>query len=127
MENADETHFALKMDNVRKMDLKGDAVIKYADFVFGSDLIIMMVRLTGGKHACVQPYTLIYMNQSRPYLVSGVPDDVPEVFLPFVSKGWMDEATWRESFSKHRALPNLSMGRKRNLFIDNCSSHPGNS
>lgn len=105
------------------LGLKGDEVNKYADFVSGGDPITMMVRLTGGKNASVQPCMLIFMNQNRSYPIRGVPDDVPGVCYRSSPKGWMDGATWKEWLGEPRALPKLIMGRKRHLFVDNCSSH----
>lgn len=65
VENADETHFVLKMDNGRTLGFCGENIIKYAGFVSGGDPITMMVRITGGKHASIQPPQLIFQNASR--------------------------------------------------------------
>lgn len=59
IENAYETHFVLNMDNGLTLGLKGNENVKYADFVSGGDPINMVVRLTGGKHATIQPPILI--------------------------------------------------------------------
>lgn len=96
MEDADETHFVLNLENGRKLVLKADEVIKYAEFLSGNDLVTMTGRLTGGKHACVQPYMLIIMNQNSSYPICRVRDDVPGVCCCSSPKGWMDGATWKK-------------------------------
>lgn len=125
IENEDETHFVLNMDNGRTLGLKEEESVKYSDFVSDGDPITMMVRFTGGKNASIQPCMLIFKNQNRSYPIRGIPDNVPGVCYRSSPKGWMDRETRIEWLSEPRALPRLPYGNTRTLFVDNCSSHSG--
>lgn len=118
-ENADETHFVFNMDNGRTLGFIGDNDVKYADVVSGGEPITMVVRLTGGVNASIQPTMLIFKNQARSYPIRGVVDDVPGVSYRSSPKGWMDSRVWPEYIS---SLKKKGV-RSRQLFVDNCSSH----
>ena len=45
MENFDETHFVINMDNGRTLGFKGDTDVKYADVTSGGEAMTMVVRL----------------------------------------------------------------------------------
>ncbi len=47
IENIDETHFVISMDNGRTLGFAGDDNEKYADVVIGGEGITMIVPLTG--------------------------------------------------------------------------------
>ena len=47
MENIDETHFVVNMDNIRTLGFKGDNVVKYVDVVLKGDSMTMVVRISG--------------------------------------------------------------------------------
>lgn len=123
IENADETHFVFNMDNGKTLGLKGDRHVKYADVVSGGDPITMMVRLTGGPNARIDPPILIFKNDNRSYPIRGVPDNVPGVCYRSQPKGWMDGELLREWLSEPRAIEALPMRRQTVLYVDNCSSH----
>jgi hypothetical protein len=48
IENIDETHFVINMDNGRTLGFRGDTIVKYADVVSGGDSMTMVVRIFGG-------------------------------------------------------------------------------
>ena len=43
IENLDETHFTMNMDNSRALGFQGDTSVKYADVVVGEEAITMIV------------------------------------------------------------------------------------
>ena len=49
VENVDETHFVVNMDNGRNLSFVGCGEVKYADVSSGGEGITMMVQITGGK------------------------------------------------------------------------------
>lgn len=117
-ENADETHLVYNMDNGRTLGFIGDNDIKYTDVVSGGDPITMVVRKTGGKASMIQPPMLIFKNQSRPYPIRGVPDDVTGDYYRRSPKGWMDSQVRPDYISSLKKIH----GRHRHLFVGNCSS-----
>ena len=48
VDNADETHFLINMDNGRTLGFRGDEHVKCADVTCGGEGMTMMVRLSGG-------------------------------------------------------------------------------
>jgi hypothetical protein len=56
VENGDETHFYINLDNGRTLGFIGDEHVKYADVVSGGIGMTMLLRNTGGKNAycCVK-------------------------------------------------------------------------
>ena len=48
MENVDETHFVINMDNGRSLGFRGDSTVKYADVVAGGESMTLVVRISGG-------------------------------------------------------------------------------
>ncbi|MEM7298840.1 MAG: hypothetical protein AAF391_11305, partial [Bacteroidota bacterium] len=129
VENADETHFVVNMDNGKTLGFIGDRHVKYADVVSGGDSMTMMVRLTGGVSAMICPPMIIFSNANRSYPIRGVEDSVPGVCYRSSPKGWMDSDTWISWLQEPRAISALPGGVERTLFVDNCSSHilDGNS
>ena len=60
VENVDETHFVVSMDNGRNLSLVGCREVKYADVSSGGEGIARVVRITGGKNALIQPPVVHY-------------------------------------------------------------------
>lgn len=50
VENADETHFFINVDNGRTLGFRGSSDVKYTDVVSGREGFTMMVRQTGGRN-----------------------------------------------------------------------------
>ena len=48
MENIDETHFVINMDNGRTLGFQGDTLVKYAEVVSNGDSMVMVVWILGG-------------------------------------------------------------------------------
>ena len=47
MENIDETHFVVNMDNGRTLGFWGDTSTKYAEVVSSGDSMTLVVRISG--------------------------------------------------------------------------------
>jgi len=123
LENVDETHFVINMDDGRTLSFIGANDVRYADVSSGNDAITMVVRLTGGRKASIQPPFLIFLNKSRNYPIRGVPDDVPGVSYRTSPKAWMDRTVFVQWLSEPRAIRKDEFGRKKVIFVDNCSGH----
>ncbi|CDF38688.1 unnamed protein product [Chondrus crispus] len=125
VENDDETQFVFNMDSGRTIGLRGDENVKYAYVVSGDERITMMVRITGGPHACIAPM-LVFKNENCSYPIRAVPDTVPGVCYRSGKKGWMDNRVFQEWLSEPRAIRALQNTQRRVLFVDNCSGHNEN-
>jgi hypothetical protein len=67
MENLDETHFTVNMDNGCTLGFRGDTVVKYADVVAGGDAMTMVIRILGGRRSMVEAPMLIFTNGNNNY------------------------------------------------------------
>lgn len=121
--NADETHFVVNMDNGRTLGFAGSSDVKYADVVSGGEGMTMLVRLSGGRDARIEPPFMVFMNKGRNYPIRGTPDDVDGVAYRTGPKGWMDTLVMPQWLSEERVIKALPNGRRRVLFVDNCSGH----
>lgn len=123
VENSDETHFAINMDNKKTLALKGSDNVKYADVVGGGDGMTLMVRVTGGVDAKIYASLMIFSNKDRSYPIRGLVDDVPGVCYRTGPKGWMDHQVFVQWLEEKRANPPDKYGRRKVIFMDNCSGH----
>ena len=60
IDNADETHFLINLNNNRMLGMCGDAEVKYADVVSGSEGMTMMVRISGGQDVIIEAAFLLF-------------------------------------------------------------------
>ena len=123
VENMDETHFVINMDNGRTLGFKGDGDVKYADVVSGGEKMTMVVRISGGPRSIVETPMMIFCNNNRSYPMRGLPDDVPGVSYRTGPKGWMDGLVFAQWLGNRRAISRDLQGRKRVIFLDHCSGH----
>jgi hypothetical protein len=123
IENMDETHFVINVDNGRTLGVRGDDDVKYADVVSGGEGMTMMVRITGGPSALIQAPMMIFTNKSRSYPIMQVPDNVPGVSYRSGPKGWNDKTVFPQWFSEPRAYQGDPYGRQKVMFLDNCGGH----
>jgi hypothetical protein len=72
VENADETHFVINMDNGKTLGFRGDNDVKYANVVSGRMGMTMLVRLTGGPGATICAPFMMFQNASGSYPIRGV-------------------------------------------------------
>lgn len=62
IENEDEPHF-VNIHNAGTGGMRGDEHVKYVDVVSGEEGMSMMVRVTCGARASVQPPMLVFNNE----------------------------------------------------------------
>ena len=48
MENVDETHFVVNLDNGHTLGFRGDTTVKYVEVVSGGESMMMVIRISGG-------------------------------------------------------------------------------
>eukprot|EP00171_Calliarthron_tuberculosum_P022372 IDg22372t1 len=123
VENADETHFVINIDNGRTLGFSGESEVKYADVVSGGEGMTMVVRISGGRDAIIEAPFMVFKNDSRSHPIRGVPEDVPGIAYRTGPKGWMDTVVMPEWLSERRIIGPLPHERKRILYVDNCSGH----
>lgn len=83
----------------------------------------MIVRLSRGWNAQIEPLFLVFTNKERNYPILGVPDSSPEVAYRTRPKGWIDTVGILFSLSETLAISVLPNGHRRHLWVDNCSGH----
>ena len=101
IENIDETHFIINMDNGRTLGFRGDENVKHADVVSGGESMTMMVRITGGPDSHIKAPMIIFQNVNRNYPIQGVPDDIPGVCYRTGPKRWMDRQLFPQWMLEH--------------------------
>lgn len=123
IENADETHFVVNMDNGRTLAFRGDVAIRYADVTSECDGMKMMVRVSDGAGAKLENPFMVLRNSNAFYAIRGVPDDIPAVNYRTGPKGWIDKRVITQWVRERRLIGPLPSGPRRELFMNNCSSH----
>ncbi|KAH9530592.1 hypothetical protein CY35_20G010900 [Sphagnum magellanicum] len=94
VENIDETHCKVNLDNDKTLGFRGDNDVKYADVVSGGMGMTLMIRLTGGPHARIYNPCVIFQNASESYPIRRVPNDVPGVCYRMTKKGFITQKLW---------------------------------
>lgn len=122
VENCDETHFMINLDNGHTLGFSGEKEVKYADVVSGGEGFTMVVRLTGGRDARVAPPFMVFKNADSNYPIRNVPDTVPGVAYRTGKKGWMDRKVMCQWLSESRVITEIP-NHRRLLYLDNCSGH----
>jgi hypothetical protein len=123
MENLDETHFTVNMDNGRTLGFRGDTVFKYADVVAGGDAMTMVIRISGDRRSMVEAPMLIFTNGNSHYPIRGLEDTIPGVCYPIGPKGWMDQGLFSQYFEEPRAYQPDLYNRTKTIWADNCTAH----
>lgn len=54
--NADETHLIINVENGRTLGFAGMSDMKYADVVSGGEGVTMLLRLSDGRDARIEPH-----------------------------------------------------------------------
>jgi hypothetical protein len=121
VENMDETHLRINMDNGRTIAEIGDRNVKYLDVLSGGQGMTMMVRLSGGAGEIIANPFIVFQNESRSYAIRKVPDNVPCVSYRSQQKGWVDQKVMLEYISDSSTLPKDRDDKRRTLYFDNCS------
>jgi hypothetical protein len=98
IENIDEIHFVVNVDNGRTLGFREDTTVKYVDVVSGGDSMTMVVRISGGRRYLIEAPMLIFTNGNGTYTIRGLDDNIPGVSYKTGPKGWMDQALFPEFF-----------------------------
>ena len=69
IDNLDETHFVINVDNGRTLGFRGNSIVRYAEVVSGGDSMIMVVRISRGRRAMIEAPMLIFINMNGNYLI----------------------------------------------------------
>ena len=104
MDNIDETHFVINVDNGRTLGFRGDSTVRYAEVVFGGDSMTMVVRISGGRRAMIEAPMLIFTNTNGHYPIRGLEDNVLCVCYRTSPKRWMDQTIFLQYFEEPRAF-----------------------
>ena len=83
----------------------------------------MMFRISGCRDAIIENSFLVFQNKHRSYPIQGVAEGKYGVSYRSGSKGWIDRTVFSQYFGERKVVHALPNGRKRILFIDNCSGH----
>ena len=119
MENVEETHFVVNLDNGRTLGFRDDTTVKYAEVVSGGESMTMVIKISGGRRSMIEAPMLIFTNSGNNYPIRGLEDNIPGVCYRTGPKGWMDQTLFAEFF----ADPWAFHGRRKLVWIDNCTSH----
>jgi hypothetical protein len=67
MENVDETHFLINIDNGKTLGFRGDQAMKYSDVVSSGEAMTMVMRVTGGVRGKIIAPMIVFMNAAGAY------------------------------------------------------------
>ena len=67
MENVDEIHFVVNLDNGCTLGFRGDTTVKYAEVVSGKDLMTMVIRISRRRRSMIKAPILIFTNSASNY------------------------------------------------------------
>jgi hypothetical protein len=87
IENIDETHFVVNMDNGHTLGFRGDTTVKYADVVSGGDSMTTVVRISGRRQSLIEAPMLIFTNGNSTYPIRGLDNNIPWVSYKTGPKG----------------------------------------
>lgn len=128
VENVDETHFVINMDNGKTLGFRGDENVKYADVVSGGIGMTMVVRITGGPLARIEVPMIIFQNDNCSYPIRGLEDAVPGVAYRTARKGFMTSVVWKQWLSEPIVQSTRNQGnRTRVIWCDNYGGHKDDS
>ena len=113
MENVDEIHFVVNLDNSRSLGFRGDTTVKYAEVVSGGKPMTMVVRISEGRRSMIEAPMLIFTNSDSNYPIRGLEDNIPGVYYKMGPKGWMDQALFAKFFADPQAFQADIHGRQK--------------
>jgi hypothetical protein len=123
MENLDELHFVVNLDNGHMLGFRGDTSITYAKVVSGGDSMTMVVRISRGRRSMIEAPMLIFTNVHRSYPIRELEDTIPGVTYKTGPKGWMDQSIFPEYFNEPQVFQADVQQRTKVVWLDNCSNH----
>jgi hypothetical protein len=123
IENVDETHFVINMENGKTLGLRGDQTVKYADVVSGGEAMTMVVRVTGEVRAKIMAPMIIFTNAGGAYPIRGVPNNMPGVTYQSSQRGWMSMDIFSQYFDDPIAYQGDRFNHRKQVWVDNSSTH----
>ena len=113
MENVNEIHFVVNLDNGCTLGFRGDTTVKYAEVVSGGESMTMVIRISGGHRSMIEAPILIFTNSGSNYPIRDLEDNIPKVCYRMGPKGWMDQVLFAEFFADPRAFQANIHGRRK--------------
>jgi hypothetical protein len=123
MENVDETHFLINVDNGKTLGFRGDQAVKYSDVVSGGEAMTMVVRVTGGVRGKIMAPMIIFTNAAGAYSIQGVRDNVPGITYRSSPRRWMNMGIFAEYFAVPIAYQGDQYGHWKQVWVDNSLTH----
>lgn len=90
MLNSDETLFVIHLHTKNFLSYRGQQEIKYAEIVSGIDGITLLVTLSGGSDAKMEPSFMILKNDKRSFTIRNVKDNIPKITYRSRPKTWVN-------------------------------------
>ena len=122
MENLDETHFTVNMDNGKALGFWNDTSVKYADVV-GREAMTMVVRISGGRGSNLEAPMIIFTNGNSNYPIRGIEDSILRVSYCISPKGCMDQSIFFQYFIESRTYQPDHHGHTKYIWVDNCTTN----
>lgn len=126
VESGEAMHFVFNPTTAKTMGFVGDPEVGYSDAVCNSADVGMtvVVRITGGAESHVAPPLVIFQSdESQDDTTMNTDMDRDDISFRHASRGWVEQSVLAEYFRESRNMQPLSNGRKRVLFMDDCSQH----
>ena len=123
MENIDETHFVVNLDNGCTLGFRDDTTVKYAEVVSRGESMTMVIRISRRHRSMIEAPMLIFTNSGSNYPIRGLEDNISGVCYRTGPKGWMDQALFAKFFVDPQAFHFDIHGRQKLVWVDNCTSH----
>ena len=123
MENIDETHFVVNMNNGRTLAFRGDITMSYVEVVSGGNSMSIVIRISGGRRSMIEVSMLIFTNSNGNYLIRGLDENILGVCYRTGPKGWMDQTLFAEYFSEPKVFQSDVHGCWKVVWMDNYTCH----
>lgn len=102
IENADETHCVINMNNGKTLRFIGDEHLKHMDVISGGDAMTIVIKVGGGRRASIQPPMVLFKNGNHSCPIHPVADDVSGLCYRTSAKGWMYSQVWPQRLSQQK-------------------------
>ena len=103
IENLDEIHFIIKMDNDHTLEFREDTIVKYTNVVASGDVMTMVIKISGNRRSMIEAPMLIFTNGNNNCPIRDLDDTISEIYYQTDPKGWMDQGLFFQYFEKPRA------------------------
>lgn len=123
VENYDETHMVLDLDNGQVLDFQGKKQVSYADVSSGRDCFTVCFRISAANGGKIEKPVIIFQNPNSSYPIAGIPDNIDGVTYRSSPKGWMSQDLFANYFADPRIISHLPFDSVRKLWIDSCRVH----